>query len=397
MTEISLFSVMEINIDGINAQSIPACTRKGALMLQYLLLNYGKAVPSNVLYEALWPNDTSSNPESALKTLVSRLRSLLASFDPELKACISAQHGSYMWSSSSDVHLDIAEFEEVCRQINALTNADGKLKELIEMLLALYSGDLAVLRDESNFVVSRRAYYHDKFISTVKHAIELYKAQSCYAEIIGLCRSALSIDAFEDELNIALMDTLVKADRSSEALAQYRHMSDMHFSYLGMPPSEKMQSFYKQLTKADQSLGMDIDAILRSLEGSAPRSGAFVCEYAIFHDVYQLQMRNLQRLGTSMYLAIIMLAPAGQKQVEPFELDKAMHKLQTIMVSCLRKGDTITRYSPSQFALLLPSVNSVTGRMVIKRIRTAYLSEQINPALAFTYKLAPVNPGGNNK
>lgn len=218
----------------------------------------------------------------------------------------------------------------------------------------------------------------------------MLKTKDDYTRIAQICRTALDVDVFEEQLHLELMNALVKLNRNSEALAQYRHVTNLHYSYLGIPPSENLQTFYKQITRADQSLGMDIDSIRRSLEESDAKSGAFVCEYAIFKDVYQLQMRNLQRLGTTMYIAIIMLAPKGNRQVDAFELDKAMHQLLATMTSCLRKGDTVTRYSPTQFALLLPSVNTSTGRMVIERIRNAYYTMHVNPALTLSYKLAPV-------
>ncbi len=394
MIDVTLLGKFEFIVNGKNAESILSSSRKGSQMLSYLILNCGHPVSSTTLYEVLWPNDSSANPESALKTLVSRLRSALAAFDNELRKCIATDHGAYRWNTELDTTVDIIKFEEVCNELLEIEEISDDLNALTAIMLSLYGGDLSIGSEDDSWFISRRTFYHSLYLKTIQHVINLYKTVEDYDHIVHICRAALDVDAFEEHLHIELMDALVKTNRNSEALAQYRHVTNLHYSYLGMPPSENLQNFYKQITKADQSLGMDIDSIRRTLEESENRSGAFVCEYAIFKDVYQLQMRNLQRLGTTMYIAIIMLSPASQRQVEPFALDKAMHQLLTTMIYCLRKGDTITRYSPSQFALLLPSVNASTGRMVIKRIRTAYYKETVNPALVFSYKLAPVAPYG---
>ena len=394
MIEVALLGKMEFVVNGKNAESVVMSSRKGSQMLLYLLLNYGKSVPSTTLYEVLWPNQTSSNPENALKTLVSRLRSAFAAFDDDLRKCISTDHGAYRWNTEIETNLDTLQLEKACGRALQIEEVNEELNQIKETVLSLYGGDLVIKHEEESWFLSRRTYYHGLFLKAVQHMIDVYKSAGDYDHVVQICRAALDLDAFDEQLHVELMDSLIKTNRSSEALAQYRHMTNLHYSYLGMPPSENLQSFYKQIAKADQSLDMDIEAIRRTLEDSHGTTGAFVCDYAIFKDVYQLQMRNLQRLGTTMYIGIIMLSPVPQEQVEPLELDRAMHQLLNAMITCLRKGDTIARYSPTQFALLLPTINASTGRTVIRRIRNAYYSERVNPSLVFSYKLAPLGPFG---
>ena len=394
MIEVALLGKMEFFVNGKNAESVVMSSRKGSQMLLYLLLNYGKSVPSTTLYEVLWPNQTSSNPENALKTLVSRLRSAFAAFDDDLRKCISTDHGAYRWNTEIETNLDTLQLEKACGRALQIEEVNEELNQIKETVLSLYGGDLVIKHEEESWFLSRRTYYHGLFLKAVQHMIDVYKSAGDYDHVVQICRAALDLDAFDEQLHVELMDSLIKTNRSSEALAQYRHMTNLHYSYLGMPPSENLQSFYKQIAKADQSLDMDIEAIRRTLEDSHGTTGAFVCDYAIFKDVYQLQMRNLQRLGTTMYIGIIMLSPVPQEQVEPLELDRAMHQLLNAMITCLRKGDTIARYSPTQFALLLPTINASTGRTVIRRIRNAYYSERVNPSLVFSYKLAPLGPFG---
>jgi len=394
MIEISLLDKFEIIVNGRSADSVLSGSKKGSQMLIYLLINYGKAVSSTELYDVLWPGETSTNPENALKTLISRVRSALTAFAPELRNCIVTSKGSYRWNSELECNIDTNRVEKVCKRLLSANEDSDEVCRGVEMLLTDYSGDLCVSKEDVGVCLVRKQYYHDLFTKSVIHVIELCKKVNEFERIVQLTRTALDIDMFEERFHIELIEALVKSSRSSEALAQYRYMSNLHYSYMGMAPSENLQGLYTQIMLSEQALGMDIDAIKRNLEGGEERKGAFVCEYSIFKDVYRLQMRNLQRMGTTMYLAVVMLSPSTQARVESLELDKAMHRLLEIMVSSLRKGDTISRYSPSQFAVLLPTVNDVTGRMVIKRVRTLYYSEYVNPDLAFSYKLVPLGDGG---
>ncbi len=53
-------------------------SRKGTALMEYLMLHREKSVPNQQLLNALWPEHTISNPENALKTLVSRMRTVKA-------------------------------------------------------------------------------------------------------------------------------------------------------------------------------------------------------------------------------------------------------------------------------------------------------------------------------
>lgn len=397
MIEVSLLGKFEFLVNGKNAEPLLSASRKGSQMLLHLLLNQGRPVSSTSLYELLWPNETSSNPESALKTLISRTRSTLADFDPCLRGCISTDHGAYRWNAELDARVDVFVFENASKMILNADEANEDVYTALHQTLTVYGGDLIGGNEEDNWFIARRAFYHSLFLQTVEHALSLLRAKGEFEQIVRVCRAALDVDAFEEALHTSLMEALVKTNRNSEAMAQYRHLNNLHNSFLGTQPSENLQGYYELLGRTEQSLTNDLNTVRRHLTEHENPPGAFVCDYSILRDVYQLQMRNLERFGVSIYVALIMLTPVSQPPVDALEQDRVMHQLLSTMISCLRKGDTIARYSPSQFVLLLPSVNASTGKIVVNRIRNAYYNGQVNPALAFSYKLLPVKDETTNQ
>lgn len=64
-----------------------------------------------------------------------------------------------------------------------------------------------------------------------------------------------------------------------------------------------------------------------------------------------------------------------------------MEILKGILLNDLRKGDTISRYGPAQFALLLPSANLKTGTMILERIKSAFYRTAQIPNFVFSYKI----------
>ena len=130
--------------DGVVSDEKICKTKKGSMLLQYLILQRGKSVPCIELYEALWPNDESSNPENALKTLVSRTRSLLSTISKELPACIATNRGSYRFNAIANCEVDIYEFETLCDELVMADTLNAETRAKFTRLLSLYTGDLPV-------------------------------------------------------------------------------------------------------------------------------------------------------------------------------------------------------------------------------------------------------------
>ena len=124
---------------------------------------------------------------------------------------------------------------------------------------------------------------------------------------------------------------------------------------------------------------------------SNERKGAFICEYMVFKEIFNLQMRNLERLGSTMFLGVIMISPMDGSIMEPIQQDNIMQGLIEILRQNLRKGDTVSRFSPTIVALLLPMVNYRTGRMVMERVKTHFYQKYPNCSVAFNYRIGPLS------
>ena len=187
------------------------------------------------------------------------------------------------------------------------------------------------------------------------------------------------------------MDALVKTKRNNEALMQYKHATSLHMRYLGVRPPEGIQEFYKQIIETGHVLNEDIDGIKKELLSYNDRKGAFVCEYAVFKEIYNLQMRNLERSGTVIFLALIMISSIDERPMDPLRLDDIMRTLLEVLRTSLRKGDTITHYSPSQYVLLLPSVTYESGKLVMERLKRAFYKACPNSSVLFNYHIGPIS------
>ena len=102
-------------------------------------------------------------------------------------------------------------------------------------------------------------------------------------------------------------------------------------------------------------------------------------------------MRNLERLGSTMFLAIIMVGNPNDPNVNSIKQNNVVNGLLEILRTNLRKGDTITHVSPTIIALLLPTVNYATGNLVMERIKRLFYRKYPNSTVAFNYRVGPLS------
>ncbi len=367
-------------------------SKKGMSLLQYIILKHDSAVPNYRLIELLWPNEESSNPENALKTLVSRFRALLNQCSEGLGSCIEASRGGYRFVLLPGMSVDVFEFDDICKKLQNARELTAENRALYQRALTLYSGDLLSTAEQDEWVVSASVGLHSRYMKLVYEYLDFLKQVEDYDNIIQTCRFALENDAFDERLHLELMNALVKTNRNNEALMQYKHVTNLHFRYLGVKPPEGIQQFYKQIIQAGSSLEMNLDSMREELQEYGDIHGAFECEYAVFREIYNLQLRNLERFGTNMYLAMIMVSSMDGEPIDPLRLDDIMKGLAGILKERLRKGDTFTHFTPSQFALLLPTVTDETSHMVIERIKRYFYQRYPNSNVMFSYRVGPLNP-----
>ncbi|MGX8705950.1 MAG: AfsR/SARP family transcriptional regulator, partial [bacterium] len=255
-------------------------SRKGSALLAFLILHRGYQVPNQRLLRELWSDNIVSNPENALKTLVSRTRNMLNQMADGLGACLVSDRGAYHWEQQEGIRVDALELMDLFDAIERTKDTEEK-REMYKRILSLYKGDLyqtGSLEEEAAYAQR----LHRQYLEAMYDYIDLLRREEAYNEISAVCRTALEVDNFDDHLHIELMKAMVHLNRVSDAMAQYRHAANITYRFLGAEPSENMREFYAQLNRNRKSLKFNLDAIRNELRQSSNERGAFVCDYNMF-------------------------------------------------------------------------------------------------------------------
>jgi len=380
----------DLCVDGRSVLGYLGNSSKTITLLQYLILNRDSVIPCHKLIELFWEGDEIANPENALRTMISRLRSSLAKVDPDLSECLLSENGGYMWRCTSGCEIDVFKFEALCGQVSKAGRLEPETRELYMRILKIYAGDICPSKT-NGWLMAKSIYLHSLYLRTILTFLCCLEENKEYEAVIQICQTALNIDQFDENINLKLMGALKETDQKHAAFIHYRNLTDLHYQALGISPPKNIINFYKELIKDNLASKTDISAIQQELNAAFPMDGAFVCDYSIFKEIYQLHVRNQKRSILTMLLAVISINNTGDTPFEPLALDNIARDLLIIIRSSLRKGDMVSRYGPTQFAVMLPITAGVNGYEILSRIvRHSFYGQITSPSVQLRMQVVDI-------
>lgn len=360
-------------------------------LLAYMLYNHGRSFAQEELIHLYWSNsEKSADPGNALKSIFHRIRTALDKLQPGLgRLLIRRKAGRYFWNNAMPLSLDIEDFEAHFHAAEAAGDDDVRLAEY-QAALALYAGDPLPRMTDEIWTIPIVAYYHSLYTRAAAGAIELLEKQERTAEAVALCRRAIHIEPYQEDLYEHLMRGLLRTGDMKGAMSVYEEMSELLFAHFGVMPSETLRTLYRQATRTVNDRTLTMDEVCSQLEEPAPHSGAMVCEYDFFKILYRAEARSIARNGHSANICLLSVSGKDGEMLARRSLDPAMNNLQVLVQNNLRRGDVIARCSISQYIILLPQANYENSRMVADRLVSAFYRRYPHSPARLRYTVQPL-------
>lgn len=360
-------------------------------LLAYMLYNHGRSFAQEELIHLYWSNsEKSADPGNALKSIFHRIRTALDKLQPGLgRLLIHRKAGRYFWNNAMPLSLDIEDFEAHFHAAEAAGDDDVRLAEY-QAALALYAGDPLPRMTDEIWTIPIVAYYHSLYTRAAAGAIELLEKQERTAEAVALCRRAIHIEPYQEDLYEHLMRGLLRTGDMKGAMSVYEEMSEQLFAHFGVMPSETLRTLYRQATRTVNDRTLTMDEVCSQLEEPAPHGGAMVCEYDFFKILYRAEARSIARNGHSANICLLSVSGKDGEMLARRSLDPAMNNLQVLVQNNLRRGDAIARCSISQYIILLPQANYENSRMVADRLVSAFYRRYPHSPARLRYTVQPL-------
>ena len=243
-TKIQVCGRVVVEIDGTRVEGqLPG--RLGRLLLVYLVVNRTRDVPVDELIECLWPRHAPLHAAATLRTLVSKVRSVL-------KSDLVARDRGYRLELGPEVRVDLEQALEAIHRAETAVEASNWAR-------AWGASQVALFTARRGFLPGEDAAWIDELRTTLVE-LEL-RALECYAsaalgvggvEIPGAERSARRLiqrEPFRESGYRLLMRALAERGNIADALRVYERLSTMLREELGVSPSPSTQALHVSLLR----------------------------------------------------------------------------------------------------------------------------------------------------
>lgn len=344
-------------------------TTKVLKLLQILLHNSGAkgGIPRNQLLEDLYGSEEVSDAANNLRVTVHRLKKILAeSILPEYDY-IQIENGIYKWQSPMRTWVDVLEFSRKVKEGEAETH-EAMRYQLFKQACELYRGEFLPELSGEDWVIISSVAYKKQFTTALSGVWEYLMYIQDYEKMLEFSSEAVKIYPF-DEWQAMKIEALMGLNRYKEAMDFYEETARMFFEELGISPSDRTMKLFDEMSAKMTSSYQTAGEIEKKLKEKEEKSGALYLSLPSFRDSYRLLQRILERNGQSAYLMVITMVDTKGRPAESTRKQEEYAKvLHNAIQKSLRKGDSFTKYSASQFLILLVGTNRENCRRIFDRI-----------------------------
>ena len=348
---------------------------KMIFLLQYLLQNFGRAIPKEKLIDTIYGDEEIANPVKALQVLLTRLRKLLTTAGLPKNEYIYYSGGMYGWNTDIPCIIDTIEFEKTVQEANSPGQTAERRIELFSRTIGLYDGDFLPNLSGNDWATVIFAQYSNIYDQCFEKVWDLLREKGDYQSMLRLCTKGIAVHPGEERLRIIHISCLIKEGLRKEALEAYRHTTEMLLREWNTEPSDELLALYKDLSEQLGDQRPPLKEIRAKIKEDITDNGAYYCTLMGFIDSYHLVSRTMERSGQSVFLHLCSLTDSkGGKPKAGERLNHAAGCLSEAIKNSLRRGDMYTRYSVTQFLILLVGTNIENCSEISERIDANYRS-----------------------
>ena len=359
-------------------------------LLQFLVANHNREISQSELISLLWGEKESENPVGALKTSLHRLRACLSALNlPEGVEIIVNSMGTYSLNNWLECDIDFDNFENLYKK-SMLAQSEKEKTALYLTAIDIYKGDFLNKSKTDGWVVPLNAYYHSLYLRIVHETLEILFRHKYYSDLLSICRKAFEIEKLDDRIHYYYIKAMLEMGEKAAAKTHYTYVMDLFYNKNGINPSPEFVALYEHTVKDDNAYNADFGVLKGQLDSITDSAGAYYCEFAFFKHVYQLEIRDAARSNRPTHLCLITAVSKTQEDLESKLLNRVMSRLSECIRTSLRSRDVFSRYSASQYVMLLTNTTGEQAEMVLNRILKRFKRDnpKINCTLLYKFDRA---------
>jgi DNA-binding SARP family transcriptional activator len=227
--------------------------QKALLMLKALIALGVRDVRQEQIIDLLWPESEGDTAHIAFKTLLSRLRQLLAVKDGiTLQAGEVGLNPEICWVDTWGFERIFSRAREAWEEKRS-SDRFGKAVKLTEAALAIYRGHFLQCNEGYDWTSPQRERLQRKFLFLINKLGEHLLEMKNWKEAVEHYEKAIEIDPLPEAFHQNLMIGYLELGQCNEGIAAYRRFRKTISGGSGITPSRKTEAIYQSLLDSQTS------------------------------------------------------------------------------------------------------------------------------------------------
>ncbi|MFD5561953.1 AfsR/SARP family transcriptional regulator [Kitasatospora griseola] len=287
-------------------------------VLVALLLSEGRPVTTDDLVDGIWGDRTPPQAVAALRTYISRLRSVLEpnrAVRKPAEVLVSVSDGYALRMPAESVDLSLFE-QQVAAAANART--EGSFRTAHDTLVAaldLWRGR-PLPGVPGPYAESQRARLTERQLAVAEERCAMALEIGLHADVVAELNSLSAANPLRERLRELLMLALYRSGRQAESLGVYADTRKLLIEELGVEPGSGLATMHARILAGDPEL---MAALAAPAKAAADEPAPFVPPAQLPADVSDFsgrsklvnELRDVLRAGSGQAVVVTSLAGIG--------------------------------------------------------------------------------------
>ena len=365
-------------------------------LTEIVLLRGMGGVSKRDLIDGIFGHKSLLDENNSLNNLLHQARTQLKKAGMPGRKIIDGKRGVYAPENNPDYEyiLNVQEFEDVCLKAKSEKKDDKKLY-YYQKAFGIYGGELLPEFATDYWVILESVRLKRLYDDVVDFLGKHYKEAEDFEALFDLYDKANKIYP-DNGWQIEMIDALILRKEYKTAYELYTKCAHYYQDELEVPIPDALRSCYERLSDNVRVVTDDIRQIQANIirkdeklksEMGTRKIGAYLCPFTSFIDVYHVLRRNLERRGSSIFMMLCTLVDYEGKPIQNQEkLNARAEILQQSLSEGLRKGDVYTKYSSSQYLILLIGTKREDCAIIYQRL-SRRVKELAGSRAEFRYRI----------
>lgn len=221
---------------------------KARALFAILVLNQGRDVPREDIFEQIWPGLSHAHALDNFYTAWSNCVSHVG------KGPYIERNGEYCRVDPRFVHSDVAEFEQLARHLLTADSDSSYLLDTYAKIEALYRGKLLPSETRIRTINAQRNRYRALYVDAMVAASECAMRLGDTRISLWFARKAMEEEQGREDVYRVLMKAQVAAGQRCPAIKTYLVCREYLRNALGLDPSLETRELYDALITTDPGL-----------------------------------------------------------------------------------------------------------------------------------------------